>query len=253
MEKELIRKFERIFSLAAQDSGGDYLDLGGGYLLVMRLIPSVHIFNFVHLLHCEADPESFIDRAEAEMIKRGVRPHFKISDACSPSDLSERLRRRGYSVHKGVWDVMELLEKSTVEANPSIELRRARPSDSEEYARALIEGFQIPWERQSAWKHYAETRLRGRSECILAYVADELAGTGFLFSDEGMGGISDVAVLPRFRRKGVATSLCLRLSEMSRDVGNEHTVLEAERGGAGQRIYTRLGFRHVVSCVSLLK
>lgn len=253
MDRELTRKFERNFALAAQDSGGDYLDLDGGYLLAMSLIPSVHIFNFVHLLHCDANPESFIDRAEREMIRRGMKPHFKVSGACSPADLTERLRRRGYSRHNEVWDVMELLDKSNVEADPSVGLRQAGPSDSEEYARALIEGFQIPWERQSAWRHYAKIRLKGGSECLLAYVAGELAGTGFLFSDEGIGGISDVAVFPRFRRRGVATSLCLKLSEMSMDAGNEHTILEAERGGVGQRIYTRLGFRHVVSCVSLLR
>jgi ribosomal protein S18 acetylase RimI-like enzyme len=80
---------------------------------------------------------------------------------------------------------------------------------------------------------------------LVGYVDGEPAGYTGLLSASGVGYLDGVVTLPAYRRRGVASATVLAAVEASLASGDRVVHLLAERGGAPQRLYERLGFRVV--------
>jgi len=101
--------------------------------------------------------------------------------------------------------------------------------------------FTNPWTREM---YLAELENRGVSFCFLALTPDDLA-VGFCsfwkVVDELH--INNLAVLPAFRRAGVATALLTYVLAEGSRLGARRATLEVRRSNeAARRLYERFGF-----------
>ena len=83
-----------------------------------------------------------------------------------------------------------------------------------------------------------------------ASIGGAKAGLAALQSLTGVGYISTLLTMPAFRRRGVGSALVRRVVDESLSAGDELVHLLAEKDGAPQRLYERLGFRVVSTVVS---
>ncbi len=83
-----------------------------------------------------------------------------------------------------------------------------------------------------------------------ASIGGESAGLAALQSLSGVGYLSTLVTMREFRRRGVGSALVRRVIDESHRAGDELIHLLAEKDGAPQRLYERLGFRVVSTVVS---
>ena len=83
-----------------------------------------------------------------------------------------------------------------------------------------------------------------------ASVGGARAGLAGLQSLTGVGYISTLVTMPEFRRRGVGSALVRRVVDEGVSTGDELVHLLAEKNGAPQTLYERLGFRVVSQVVS---
>lgn len=108
-------------------------------------------------------------------------------------------------------------------------------------AAAVIEEvcFSIPWSEQSL----RETILQKNSIFLAAEFDGRVVGYCGLLTVLEEGDITNVAVLPEFRRKGIARLLLLELLAEARKVGIIDVTLEARESNAGAiALYESIGF-----------
>ena len=155
-------------------------------------------------------------------------------------------------------DVMMRFGGGLPEAERAVSRVRRRNDDA-------VAVQEIPNPGRSFWKVYRDSRLefggemtgetlrqlvrRDREVLVPAglrlfggYVGDELAGFASLVSLATVGYVDNVVTLPAFRRRGVASAVTTRTVRESLASGDRATILLAERGGAPQGLYERLGF-----------
>jgi ribosomal protein S18 acetylase RimI-like enzyme len=88
---------------------------------------------------------------------------------------------------------------------------------------------------------------------FVGFVEGEMAGFASLLSLAGVGYVDNVVTMPAFRRRGVASAAVTRAVTASRQAGDRVVHLLAERDGAPQRLYERLGFRPVADIESFTR
>ena len=96
-----------------------------------------------------------------------------------------------------------------------------------------------------------------RDFLYVAEVDGEVVGTTHLTigrRDVTIGGLGEVAVRPKFRRRGLATALCMRARDRFRELGGSALFLGTVNPSAA-RVYQRLGWRRlagstVMACIS---
>lgn len=128
--------------------------------------------------------------------------------------------------------------------NGQIEVIEINPMDSE--VETWI-SMQIVDEREEQdrvfWKSVAEMEARsGMCRLFLAKINGEPAGACDQFSADGWGRIDSVITHPRWRRKGVATSLVIHAVNESIQSGCRFTYLFTRSGSDAERLYLQLGF-----------
>ncbi len=98
-------------------------------------------------------------------------------------------------------------------------------------------------EDRERWRAVTEREaLAPACRLYLARLDGRPAGACDLFTAQGWGRIDSVVTHPALRRRGVATALIARAIRDSLAMGNEITYLFTDAGGAGEQVYTRLGF-----------
>ena len=81
---------------------------------------------------------------------------------------------------------------------------------------------------------------------FLATIGTRSVGYGVFINRRGLGYVFQVYTLPRFRRRGVATTIILHLLEASEDAGNRRTALTVNSSNEpALGMYRRLGFVEV--------
>ena len=102
--------------------------------------------------------------------------------------------------------------------------------------------FSAPWSEDSI----AESLDNPASHFLIAYYGDEVAGYMGLQIFSGEGYVTNVAVLPKFRGKGIAKELLRRLEADARINGFRYMVLET---GAVLKdaigLYTKSGYKEI--------
>ena len=98
--------------------------------------------------------------------------------------------------------------------------------------------FSAPWSEDSI----AESLDNPASHFLIAYYGDEVAGYMGLQIFSGEGDVTNVAVLPKFRKKGIAKALITE--QMKNDM--EFITLEVRESNVPAiNLYTKIGFENM--------
>ena len=127
----------------------------------------------------------------------------------------------------------------------NIEIRAMVPEDADQVAVVEEQCFAMPWSRQSFWEEASHQETiyllaidRDNNDRVVGYV-----GCWVL---SGEGDITNVAVAPAYRRKGVARKLLERLIELLKEQQVTAVTLEARASNTPAiALYQSLGFKSV--------
>lgn len=141
------------------------------------------------------------------------------------------------------WDgmIMRPGEFRQAAGNPDIRIRSDDPSTLEEWLqivnREVVTGAQIGGEVMEAFSSSDDFHW------MVAYLDEQLVGTGMVFSEGGVGGLYMLATSSSFRGRGIGTAVFSEMTGAAIRLGNDTVVLHGT--SIGKRIYLRTGFREV--------
>jgi GNAT superfamily N-acetyltransferase len=203
-----------------------------------------------HALHLRDDgrgPESVVREVLAYYRSRGLPPVVDVDDEAEAQGMGTVLRRLG--VTPVIGDT--LLMRYAPSAPPTlpernVEVREIDRDAEPEAVRLWIEmavSDTVGSAYEEMWRAAAEREAHfPPCRLFLGYLDGQPAGACDLFTAEGWGRVDSVATHPEFRRRGVASAVVAQAVAASLTLGNEVTYLFTEAGGAGEQVYTRLGF-----------
>lgn len=200
--------------------------------------------------------EAGIDDAVAWFEERNAPSFFWWTDSLTqPSDLTERLMRRGFDGNLEGDPGMALdLHSLAGEMGLPIgfTITQATTKNSlEEWRDVFAAAFDMPLSGGQAWVD-ATVQAGGENAPWQLYVGhyqDKPVSTGILFNGAGVAGIYGVGTLPEWRSKGFATAITLKPLLDARQHGYRFAVLFATR--MGYPMYQRLGFREVACKIGI--
>lgn len=120
-----------------------------------------------------------------------------------------------------------------------MEIRKMTAADINSVAELDKKCFAIPWS-QNAFKDEMENDI---AVYFVAYEGDFIAGYCGYWRVADEGDITNVAVLPDFRRKGIGSSLIEFMTEDARGRNLSCLTLEVRKSNiAAQNLYRKFGF-----------
>ncbi len=168
-----------------------------------------------------------------------------------PPETIELLERKRFEMAEEYASVMVLQENERLlRKNEGVEIRELTTEYLDDFSTIMLKAYGAPLDMvhmfTSIFRGTIARALRSRGTTFyLAFVEGEPAGTLYLFSYGGVGGIYNLAVDERYRRHGVATTLVLRAIEDSKSFGNETLCLTTRVGSIQEKFFERLKFRTV--------
>lgn len=189
----------------------------------------------------------WLEAAERFYRERGLPPCFHVSET-SPAELDGRLAAAGYEVSMNCLllaaDIREVLQHCAAYGIGEAEVcLSAQPEEPwmEEFLR--MEGF--PEERRAGYSAIFTAMPEPKAFAVIEE-AGEPMGVATVVIEKGWGGISNVVVDPRHRRKGVAGRLLHVLASWAAENGAEGLYLQVLAGNApALELYDKLGFRAI--------
>ena len=239
MSDELMDTFERLW-VALRAAWCDNHDLNGA-LAFSHDRAAMDFFHRVVQVNVD-DPQvdGLIDNAIRLFQEKEYDCMFTLSPLDRPTDLGERLERRGFT--EGMLASAMVYDPPTTPpfAESAAEIDISPDEEYDLWADVMCRGF----------GHDQTMGEVGRSVLIVPEVRRYLAcvdgipaGTTLIYSQFGMGYVDHVATLPEHRRKGVASAMIARAVADSQAMGNRWTTLETTTGSNAEQIYQRQGFR----------
>lgn len=120
-----------------------------------------------------------------------------------------------------------------------LELRQMEKTDAAGVERIEKESFAIPWSRQSFW----EEALNERAYYLVAVWQEEIIGYAGIWLVAGEGQITNIAVAPVWRGRGVGRKLFTKLLLIAKERGAESATLEVRPSNrVALALYESLGF-----------
>jgi GNAT superfamily N-acetyltransferase len=205
------------------------------------------LFNHVYWTRL---PQEAID-ARIEEVRQHVAAHqvplmWSVGPFSSPSDLGSHLEAHGLAHVEEIPGMAVDLQALNEDIPFPAELEIERVSNAEvlrEYIEVARVGFEMPaftnevffelltaigLTEESPWRNYVG-RLDG-----------EVVTTASLAPAEGIGGIYNIATLPKARRRGLGAAMTLTALREARELGCRIGILQSSAMGLG--VYRRLGF-----------
>lgn len=100
--------------------------------------------------------------------------------------------------------------------------------------------FAVPWSKRAFTEELTGNRF---ARYIVAEVSDKIIGYAGMWRIFDEGHITNIAVLPEFRGKGVGTRLIHNLIKMAKNENIIKMTLEVRTGNmAARKLYSNLGF-----------
>jgi GNAT superfamily N-acetyltransferase len=193
----------------------------------------------------ETSVDRLIDDVSAWLSARGAAPHFRVSPLTHPSDLAQRLARRGFIQSEAETQMMLTAPDIAPPSNPRVAVEQIESSEITRWAEIQQRGFGLAVSSQTAIDMTNAFIFVSGIKPFLARLEGAAVGVGMLFAWEGALGIYGVATLPDVRRQGVGAALVRAMICKARARGNAPICLQVETGSPAQRWYEQLGFRAV--------
>lgn len=131
------------------------------------------------------------------------------------------------------------VQSMTLEGGSELLIRCMQKTDVPEVAKLEAEIFSVPWSEKS----FLEEVEREERLFVVAYIGEQLAGYCGVIPSFDEADITNVAVAPWTRRKGVAEKMLTTAMEWAGKNGVDAYTLEVRKGNAGAiALYEKLGF-----------
>lgn len=169
--------------------------------------PRNYVFCFGH-----EDIEHFEDILAFYTVDE-LEPAFLLAPMRFSHEVAAELAAAGFTQNEYGGAILYGAPLEKIPELPSrLTIERVTSSTLEEFALTTATAFEWPAEWQTAAMQQVIKRFRPDSYHVLARFDGELAGVASLEVRDGVGGLGDCAVVPRFRRKGIHLALiCHRL------------------------------------------
>ncbi len=193
--------------------------------------------NSAHSI-CTTDPAATIREIIDFYRAQGLLPRVRVNSLTEPHDLVSWLENYGFWCTPFIKRVLFWDGTMPVAQDSDILIRPATASDQETlaYIIAKANSYQVAWidryvgyELASSQVHYFLAYWQGEPVACIAYMEFPLAGF-----------IIDVATLPDYQRRGLATAMVTYVQQLTA----KPLFLEVIRANA-ERIYNRAGFRYL--------
>ena len=195
--------------------------------------------------------DRLIDRICEHYSKRGVPFFWLIHPSTFPSDLSERLLKRGLkeedAVSGKVADLGDLPEPSPIPAG--FEIHEVNDEIATSYFFELIAWrWHVPPEAQPHLRAHNEVWQVGKPSalvrCWLVWHGGVPVAKAVLRIAAGAAGLYGVVTKPEARGRGLGRALTLEVFRAARDAGEQLGVLHSTP--MAKSLYTKIGFQDVV-------
>lgn len=241
--KTLIAHETRYFMMVAQRQ-----ETPCALFLTSADLPDYHDANRALRLRDDGrGPEEVAREVIAFFRARGLPVVADVDAVAEAQGIGAALRRVGVTPVIGSNLLLRYLHAGPPQALSGPTEVRLIPNDPEtEEARLWIETQVSDLKgdpEEAMWRAVAEHEARSQDcRLYLGLLGGRPAGACDLFAADGWGRIDSVVTRPEYRRRGVASALVTRAVADSLGMGHAVTYLFAEAGGAGEAVYTRLGF-----------
>jgi len=251
---EEVERLERInyaaTLLAAEVTPGLDVLLRDDVVIISSEVFPVSDVNHACLLRAA---EQTADRLITEVIgyfeARGIPPLVFISPACTPADLDARLLDRGFARQDTdeAWMVLRHLASFEIPSPfPGIETRKIRPDETLTVAEIFMTAFEIPVDFAPLMVQLLEPSLEipGHNHYI-ALVDGRPAGVCSLICYQDVAILGSGAVLPAYRRRGVASNMAIWSALEALNAGADTLMVQTAAGTALERLLRISGFENV--------
>jgi len=195
-----------------------------GYGIVLAIDPSVQTFGMakVHPEHMGRGLGAALcagtELRAATRLDPGVTSPFRSGASETDHAAADLFVGRGYRHVRSFWHMQRELPGDEIAASApdGITLRLGAADDEPIMHRVIDEAFQEHFGHEPQTLDHWQQWMHGStgydpSLSVLAFAGDQPAGVSLnLTSDDGIGWIGDLGVLPAFRRRGVARALLAR-------------------------------------------
>jgi len=185
---------------------------------------------------------------------RGALPRL---DLCPLADesLLALLLEAGYRLERFYNVLAYPLPQTPIPVSPPPEVRisRAGPAEADLWIITTAQGFteqeQPP---EDALEILGPNFHSANAACFLAWVGDQPAGGGGMYTYGGVTEFGGASTRPAFRKRGIQTALLFARLAAAQEMGCDLAISLTEPGSDSQRNLERLGFRLAYTKVTMV-
>jgi len=198
------------------------------------------------------NPQSFVTKEVEHVYAERKLPFAITLPRLKPfEELGDSLVELGYSLSPP-WMLM-MLKELTANSNREVrveEIDRAKLNDWFELQDAFP---QAESSRPTRLEMIEKVSMEKSAQLLLASLQGRSVGAGLLFIKDKVASIHMIATLTSFRRRHVATTVTLEAVRRGKKGKPELVWLRTRRGGTGEKVYTRMGFKVISDILSYTK
>jgi hypothetical protein len=205
--------------------------------------------NYASLLRTTEDQtESLIDEVITYFQARGLPPTILLSPACTPSDLPQRLLKRGFVKQEPAesWLVLDNLQKARVpKTDPKYVVRPVeKGADVRLFAEIMMQAYEMSSEWAPRLVDVLEPTIgQPNISHYLAYVDQKPAATMTLLRYKEYVIVGSGGVLPEYRGTSLVFNLSVKVLGQAREEGVETILGQTTLGPLFERFLRICGFK----------
>jgi GNAT superfamily N-acetyltransferase len=253
-----VERAEIEFCAAAGGRGDERiasLDAGGGRALYSK--PGSPLNKVLGLGLGAAVTDADLDAIENFYTSHGAPVRIELCPL-APADVAQRLSARGFVLQEFENELVRSLPADDIADVPGVRTLTAPAAQDDLWVEVVANGFAAAEGEQAVtaqtlveqlgavMRHFTHQQITR----YLVWIDGEPAGGGATFESDGIVGVFGTATLPRFRRRGVQTSL-VRTALRDAAPRAELAIATVQPGSTSQRTFERLGF-HVMYTRAIL-
>jgi len=195
------------------------------------------------------DADALIAEIVGHFKSKDLPPTVFISPACTPTDLPERLLKRGFVKQKEeeAWMLLEDIGDFVVaKPAPKIAVKQIEKRDALTFAEVFLTAFDMPSEYAPYMAQLIEPSI-GLPNIYhyVAFIDAQAVGVCSLLCYQNVGIIGSAGVVPVRRGAKVLNNLAFRVREDARKEGLKIGLLQTTAGGLFERFLRISGFKNV--------
>lgn len=240
------------------------IKLTGGLALFCEDISDDTYLNYVTNIHVEGDINKFIQKVEKLYISKGSTPAFYILPTTFPKNMEKVLIKKGYKLFcSDAWMSFDLNKKVNMFSKNMI-IRRAKLEELKIVKQVFNEVFtkgepDDPYRNLSHlygelfYKRIASKHGSYNSEVYVALIENKIVGICNILYDRETAILEGLAILPKFRKMGVAKALLHTCIKRAQDVGLKRLFLWTEKDSRNENVFVKCGFKTEVVSKTIAK